>query len=371
VPIEQVEVVDHTKINGRRVRLADLLDAGLLQSGDSLFWNRPQLGKRFEGTVTENGAIVLTDGRSFSSPSRAAVVAADIPAADGWLTWRVDRLDGKSLERPSQGTRGAPSRGLDLTRQGVPVRPQASSAAIGSPNVSEDPGQELLKAAAEGGVEGFLRTIAPFVVEGGAWGADVIRWLRFKTEVKILRRAKALCEEAGISPRAIPLKKFVPLLEYASLEDDPEEAEDRDAAEAMHERWAALLANAAIGEAGSEVSPSFPRIMSELTAPEAAMLEWLATQGGPVDRERLLKSEVVPDTPDAAQEERERALMCIENLQRLALCEVEPPGGGEPAPFGTFYKVGERYWTNVTLTRFGRAFVAACTPPTPPGEAQP
>ena len=97
-PAGQVEVPDHTKIDGRRVRLADLLDAGLLQPGDSLFWNRPQLGRRFEGSVTENGAIVLTNGRSFSSLSRAAVVAADIPAADGWLMWRIERLDGKSLD---------------------------------------------------------------------------------------------------------------------------------------------------------------------------------------------------------------------------------------------------------------------------------
>jgi hypothetical protein len=93
-----VDVVDHTKIDGRRVRLADLLDAGLLEPGDALFWNRPQLGKRFDATVTENGAILLADGRTFSSPSRAAVVAADIPAADGWYTWHVERLEGKSLD---------------------------------------------------------------------------------------------------------------------------------------------------------------------------------------------------------------------------------------------------------------------------------
>jgi hypothetical protein len=97
-PTTEVEVIDHTKIDGRRVRLADLLDAGLLEPGDALHWNRPQLGHRYEATVTENGAIVLADGRTFSSPSRAAVVAADIPAADGWYTWHVDRLGGKSLD---------------------------------------------------------------------------------------------------------------------------------------------------------------------------------------------------------------------------------------------------------------------------------
>jgi len=96
---EQIEVIDHTKIDGRRVRLADLLDSGLLQAGDALYWNRPQLGHRYEATVTDNGAIELGGGRgTFSSPSRAAIVAAGIPAADGWYTWRIERLEGRSLD---------------------------------------------------------------------------------------------------------------------------------------------------------------------------------------------------------------------------------------------------------------------------------
>lgn len=96
-PIEPGEVIDHTKIDGRRVRITDLLDSGLLQPGDALFWNRPQLGNRYEASVTEAG-IALPEGREFSSPSKAAMVAADIPAYDGWLAWHVERLEGKSLD---------------------------------------------------------------------------------------------------------------------------------------------------------------------------------------------------------------------------------------------------------------------------------
>jgi hypothetical protein len=81
----------------------------LIAPGDALYWNRPQLGKRYEATVTENGAIVLSDGRTFSSPSRAAVVAADIPAADGWYTWRVERLAGKSLDDLRRDLAASPS----------------------------------------------------------------------------------------------------------------------------------------------------------------------------------------------------------------------------------------------------------------------
>ncbi len=90
-------LVDHTKISGRRVRISDLLDAGLLEVGDRLVWNRPRLDATYEATVLENGSIQLSDGRAFSSPSRAAMEAAGVPAYDGWYAWDVPRLDGKSL----------------------------------------------------------------------------------------------------------------------------------------------------------------------------------------------------------------------------------------------------------------------------------
>jgi hypothetical protein len=59
---EQADVLDHTKINGRRVRLTDLLEDELLTAGDELYWDRPQLVNRYEATVTETGAIRLADG---------------------------------------------------------------------------------------------------------------------------------------------------------------------------------------------------------------------------------------------------------------------------------------------------------------------
>lgn len=96
--LEQAEMLDYTKIDGRRVRMTDLLDAELVTPGDELYWERPQLGETYDATVTDNGAIRLPDGRAFSSPSRAAMEAAGIPAYDGWLAWRVRRLGGRLLD---------------------------------------------------------------------------------------------------------------------------------------------------------------------------------------------------------------------------------------------------------------------------------
>lgn len=91
---EPVEPLDHTRINGRRVRLSDLLEHGLLEPGDSLTWDRPQLGTHYEASVTEVGAIELEDGRVFSSPSRAGMEAAGIPSLDGWYAWRIPQREG-------------------------------------------------------------------------------------------------------------------------------------------------------------------------------------------------------------------------------------------------------------------------------------
>ncbi len=86
-----------TTIDGRRVRLTDLLDAGLVPAGTPLIWERRRLGQEFRATFTDNGSIKLDDGRSFSSPSGAAMAAAGIPSYDGWYAWRVDSPDGKLL----------------------------------------------------------------------------------------------------------------------------------------------------------------------------------------------------------------------------------------------------------------------------------
>jgi hypothetical protein len=89
-PEEAHSLGDHALIEGRRIQLADLLEANLIHVGDKLVWRRPRSGQELKATLTANGAIELEDGRGpFSSPSRAAVEAAGVPACDGWIAWRV------------------------------------------------------------------------------------------------------------------------------------------------------------------------------------------------------------------------------------------------------------------------------------------
>lgn len=83
-------------IGGRRVRVSDLLNEGLIQAGTELKFERNRIGVTYNATVTDKGLIRLEpDGEEFRSPSRAAMVAAGMRAVDGWRAWLVvdqDRL---------------------------------------------------------------------------------------------------------------------------------------------------------------------------------------------------------------------------------------------------------------------------------------
>ncbi|MFB9686471.1 hypothetical protein [Amycolatopsis plumensis] len=77
-------------IDGRRVTVPDLLEAGLLKAGAKLEFKRKRIGATFDATVTGTGRIRLEpDGEEFRSPSRAAMVAAGMRAVDGWRAWVV------------------------------------------------------------------------------------------------------------------------------------------------------------------------------------------------------------------------------------------------------------------------------------------
>ena len=167
------------------------------------------------------------------------------------------------------------------------------------------------------------------------------------------------------------------------MEDDPDEASDPVAAAEMHERWAALLANAAMGDAGAEVLPTFPHILNELTPDEAKMLEWLAMQsaGSSLD---TFKSHVGYD-PTKRRSDQTLYDVYVDNLERHRLISVTRQDrelleyqrkieervnnlpddrdrwGGRKVP--SFPLRAPWRSDTVRMTQLGKAFVAACSPP--------
>lgn len=83
-------------IEGRRVRVSDLTDAGLLTPGTQLTFRRRRSGATHSARVTTDGRIELSDGRRYKSPSAAAAAASGRGPFDGWTAWALD--DGTLLD---------------------------------------------------------------------------------------------------------------------------------------------------------------------------------------------------------------------------------------------------------------------------------
>jgi hypothetical protein len=88
-------------LDGRRVRIMDLIDAGHLKPGDDLYYHQRIGEAPHEATVTERGRLRLHDGREFNTPSAAGAAVAGLPAVPGWSVWRRG-LDGPTLHQLRQ-----------------------------------------------------------------------------------------------------------------------------------------------------------------------------------------------------------------------------------------------------------------------------
>ncbi|MGW9083936.1 restriction system modified-DNA reader domain-containing protein [Streptomyces yangpuensis] len=90
-------------LDGRRVRIADLLASGLICDRAPLTFRRKKKGELHQAEVTSEhgGAIrLLPSGQTYRSPSTAAVAAVGYGSFDGWTAWSLD--DGRDLDAVRQ-----------------------------------------------------------------------------------------------------------------------------------------------------------------------------------------------------------------------------------------------------------------------------
>ncbi|WP_185206081.1 MULTISPECIES: Abi-alpha family protein [unclassified Chryseobacterium] len=125
---------------------------------------------------------------------------------------------------------------------------------------------DISSTALEKGIDlakNFLeKLITPTVEETGLFFKEQITSWRFKNQIKILNKARNICIENNIHPKAISLKLLCPLLENASLEDD----------EFLQNKWAILLTNMVDSEQNIE-NHVFPFLLSQISKPEFLILE--------------------------------------------------------------------------------------------------
>ena len=107
------------------------------------------------------------------------------------------------------------------------------------------------------------RLLGPSIDEAGYLLADRIKFRRLQNQVKILQRSEALLESSGLEAKQVSLQTLVPLIEKASLEEDP----------TLQEMWAQLLANAATSDARAGLHRLCVHVLSSISPAEAKVLE--------------------------------------------------------------------------------------------------
>ena len=146
------------------------------------------------------------------------------------------------------------------------------------------------------------RMLGPAADEIAERVRDEIRVYRYGRQLSMLSKAEKLAKDAGFTPKAVPIKLLFGLLEGASLEENEE----------LHDKWAALLANAANPAATVPVRPSFMDTLKLLTPDAARLLDAAYARSGE-DPRGPASSDRVSGRPWEPFDERGGDLVAVEN----------------------------------------------------------
>jgi len=109
--------------------------------------------------------------------------------------------------------------------------------------------------------------IIPSISEVGLLVKDKVSLWRFNNQIKMLIRAKEICDKNNINPKEISLKILCPLLDYSGLEEDVE----------LQDKWSILLSNMVDSDQNIQ-NHVFPYLLSQISLNEFDILFDLNTK---------------------------------------------------------------------------------------------
>ncbi|WP_237886119.1 Abi-alpha family protein [Pseudomonas sp. PGPR40] len=211
---------------------------------------------------------------------------------------------------------------------------------------------QAIEAAREAG--GFIaKYIAGPLEQGIGIFEDRLKYMRWERQVRYMLKSQEFLRLAGLSAptRAVPLKLAIPLMQGATLEED----------DFLQDRWAALLVNAANADFRGEVRRSHTVILEQLTHLDAQILDALfalpfeqCQHDGIITAQLPTYARVTGEREQEFPLPSEEVVLSLSNLTRLGCIRPMMTWGG-----------GESYG-RVNPTIAGKAFVEACSAPTPP-----
>ena len=205
-------------------------------------------------------------------------------------------------------------------------------------------------------VQDLLKRVAgPAADEVGDWWRDTIHAYRTRNVAAVITRASEILTATGTAARKVPLRPLLPLLDGAANEDQAE----------LQDRWAALLARAAAGET---VGPFYVYILRQVTPFDAQLLTEVARFESSRPQRDPVPGEVAPSLPwgispsdllaAIGATDSERLEVSLTILRSLGLLDSEPPVRADEEGYFSISDASE-----VRISRLGRRFLAACTPP--------
>jgi len=105
------------------------------------------------------------------------------------------------------------------------------------------------------------KLIGPTIEEVGLLAGDNVKIWRFKNQIRLLNNVERYIQQKNIDPKKVPLKILLPLLENASLEEEP----------ILIELWENLLLSY-VDSSKVNYKNVFPRILAELSSEDAQIL---------------------------------------------------------------------------------------------------
>ncbi|CAL2104592.1 conserved protein of unknown function [Tenacibaculum sp. 190130A14a] len=123
----------------------------------------------------------------------------------------------------------------------------------------------LPKQLLDKGEQAIKAVLGPSITEISETFADNFRLRRFKNQVKILTKAQQYVEKSGLQPKQIDLKVLAPLVQFSSLEENPD----------LQEKWSKLITNVVLIEGKTLLKQNCIEIISKLSNEEAILLDFL------------------------------------------------------------------------------------------------
>ena len=190
--------------------------------------------------------------------------------------------------------------------------------------------------------------------ELGGLLADQMKWFRFKTQMKILHKAKCLMNDQNIQAQNVPIKTLSKLLEYCSWEED----------ESMQEKWAILLSNFTASGEDPINYLSFVDILNQISPIQAKYLDLMYDEPFFPARRRGRTWPSYQSTDRLAGlleiDARTGHIVC-DSLIRLNL--IKPNYDFKPEDRDMSYSKVEISYETVSLTHMGNEFVIKCRVP--------